>query len=952
MIYKFTLLLGILLFTGLTPLFADDPPVMNGHDTSPKYYSEANAPVALFQHYTITDADSDDIKGLTIFFSAGHHNDQDNLLFTDQNGITGNFDKSTGVLTLAGDASPAEYQAAVRSITYINDGSVNSVSEDQRTMTISLGNADFLESTGHFYEYVSASLYWASARTAASARSYYGLQGYLATITSEEENNFLLSKTTNGAWFAGSDFLDEGVWIWREGPEEGEQFSDADGNSVGGSYVNWDAGEPDNVGGDQDHIAMFSQNAPSGSQGKWIDRNATNNTYSYLVEYGGLANETLNMTTTTTLDVVAPQSPVIDGHDASATYSKETDTPVALFPDFTITDTEESDIKGLTIGFSSGHHNDQDNLLFTDQNGITGSFDKSTGVLTLSGDASPAEYQAAVRSITYKNDAPGAASYDQRTMTISLVNADYLESTGHFYEYVNNAVKWDEANTVAKRVSYYGLQGYLVSISSAEENSFILDKISAVSWLGASDADTEDTWEWVTGPENGTHFSTGSTPNGDNYTNWRATQPNNQDGQDYMTIDDESSSYPAGEWNDRPVNDNHTFIIEYGGMEGDPALTMTTSTTLNIVEVQPPELNGNDVSPTYNTGYNDPVVVFPNFTISGPANNNIKGITIGFTAGNHGDQDNLSFTDQNGITGSFDKSNGSLVLSGDASPAAYQEAVRSITYTNDAEFSSVNNEQRTLTISLANADYFSQNPDLTGGHFYEFVEASDAFNIASANASAETYYGLQGYLATITSAEENAFIKAKIPSTVGWAWIGGSDNESEATWKWVAGPENSTTFYNQTTQVSTGYTNWYTAGGEPNNINDEDYLAINNNGAWGDGDQANSFSYIIEYGGMDGDPTLNMTTTTTLNIDLVTPKSPGGIVDDLALWLDAGKGFTYTSPTDAEWIDRSRNKLALNVNLIQSPASGTVAPTLAENSNNFNSTLVFDGAQHRTGICN
>nr|WP_321357917.1 MBG domain-containing protein [uncultured Draconibacterium sp.] len=948
--YKFTLLLGVLLLATLTSLSVDTPPTMNGNNSFPKYIAETNVPVALFPSFTITDEEGDVIKGLTISFSAGHHNDQDVLSYTNDGwGITGIFDKNTGVLKLSGDASPANYQAAVRSIKYINDGSAGSISEDRRTMTISLVNADYLESTGHFYEYVSASLYWASARTAASARSYYGLQGYLATITSEEENNFLLSKTTNGAWFAGSDFLDEGVWIWREGPEDGEQFSDADGNSVGGSYVNWDTGEPDNVGGDQDHIAMFSQNAPSGSQGKWIDRNATSNTYSYLVEYGGMdGDQTINMNTTTTLDIIKPQPPVIDGHNALATYSKETDTPMVLFPEFTITDTEESDIKGLTISFTAGHHNDQDNLLFINQNGITGSFDKSTGVLTLSGNASPAEYQAAVRSITYKNDAPGAASYDQRTMTISLVNADYLESTGHFYEYVNTAVKWNEANTVATGVSYYGLQGYLVTISSAEENSFILDKISAVSWLGASDADTETTWEWVTGPENGTHFSTGSTPNGDNYTNWRATQPNNQDGQDYMTIDDKSSSYPAGEWNDRPVDDNHTFIIEYGGMEGDPALTMTTSTTLNIVEVQPPELNGNDVSPTYNTGYNDPVVVFPNFTISGPANNSIRGITIGFTAGNHSDQDNLSFTDQNGITGNFDKSNGILVLSGDASPATYQAAVRSITYTNNAEFSSVNNEQRTLTISLANTDYLDFN-----GHFYEHVTGSYSWAAAKTAAAAKTYYGLQGYLCTVTSEEENSHILKIEDDPNGTLWLGASDNDTPNTWKWLSGPENGSIFYQDgSVYDQSSYENWAT--GQPSG--NEHYLQIFTDnvqpeytpGEWNDRSGGYESGYIVEYGGMTGDPALTMTTTTTLNIDLVTPKSPGGIVDNLALWLDAEKGFTYTSATDAEWIDQSHNRLALNVNLIQNPSNATAAPTLAENSNNFNPTLAFNGTS--TGL--
>lgn len=374
---------------------------------------------------------------------------------------------------------------------------------------------------------------------------------------------------------------------------------------------------------------------------------------------------------------------------------------------------------------------------------------------------------------------------------------------------------------------------------------------------------------------------------------------------------------------------NYRFTLVLG------VLLLATLTSLCVDT--PPTMNGNDASPTYSTGNYDPVVVFSDFEISDLDGDDIRGITIVFTGGHNSDQDNLWFTNQNGITGSFDKSNGILVLSGDASPTNYQKAVRSITYTNDAEFSSVNNEQRTLTISLANADYFSQNPDLTGGHFYEYVDAS--VNLADAKAAVvgKTYYGLQGYIATITSADENNFIANEISNII---WLDASDQESDGTWKWLSGPETG----NELT-----YFNW--ASGEPNGGSSENDLmvyAATQPGKWNDIDPDRTYGYVIEYGGMTGDPTFNMTTTTTLNIDLVTPKSPGGIVDNLALWLNAEKGFTYTSSTDAEWKDQSRNQLALNVNLIQNPSNATAAPTLAENSNNFNPTLAFDGAS--TGL--
>jgi hypothetical protein len=51
----------------------------------------------------------------------------------------------------------------------------------------------------------------------------------------------------------------------------------------------------------------------------------------------------------------------------------------------------------ITGNFVSG----QDPLGFANQNGIAGSYNAVTGVLTLTGQASLAQYQAALQSVTY-----------------------------------------------------------------------------------------------------------------------------------------------------------------------------------------------------------------------------------------------------------------------------------------------------------------------------------------------------------------------------------------------------------------------------------------------------------------------------------------------------------------------------------------------------------------------
>ncbi|MFM8931036.1 MAG: hypothetical protein ACKOS8_04040, partial [Gemmataceae bacterium] len=154
----------------------------------------------------------------------------------------------------------------------------------------------------HYYEFVLASgITWDDANTAALARTYDGLQGYLATITSTQENTFAFSKVSGYGWIGASDdyryinnalnsttfanqAASEGKWYWVTGPEAGQQFwqGTSSGASVGGRYNNWGSGEPNNAG--NENFGHFLNN------GQWNDFAYNNGSIAgYLVEYGGFA---------------------------------------------------------------------------------------------------------------------------------------------------------------------------------------------------------------------------------------------------------------------------------------------------------------------------------------------------------------------------------------------------------------------------------------------------------------------------------------------------------------------------------------------------------------------------------------------------------------------------------------------------------------------------------------
>jgi hypothetical protein len=136
-----------------------------------------------------------------------------------------------------------------------------------------------------------------------------------------------------------------------------------------------------------------------------------------------------------------------------------------------------------------------------------------------------------------------------------------------------------------------------------------------------------------------------------------------------------------------------------------------------------------------------------------------------------------------------------------------------------------------------------------GGHYYDVIYASGiSWPAADAAASAMTFHGAQGYLATVTSAAEDAFLNGAIAPTQREFWAGGFQNpitETVATagWTWVNGEG-----------AFGAYQPW--AGGEPNDAYgpaSEQYLGLGwtgGNGGWNDeGALGNIGGFLVEFNG-------------------------------------------------------------------------------------------------------
>jgi hypothetical protein len=187
----------------------------------------------------------------------------------------------------------------------------------------------FFDGTGHYYEYVpSQGILWTVAKDAAASKEFYGLKGYLVTITSEEENEFVVSKLNGSGWMGASDFDNEGNWFWVTGPELGTKFYN-DNNNTTLIYSNWAPDEPNNVG-ENEHYANFVFDTESFEDGTWNvqEDKAGACIKGYIVEYGGIG--TLNLPTTTVSIVVLNNSTVPIHVELKASYDNRLKTVDSL----------------------------------------------------------------------------------------------------------------------------------------------------------------------------------------------------------------------------------------------------------------------------------------------------------------------------------------------------------------------------------------------------------------------------------------------------------------------------------------------------------------------------------------------------------------------------------------------------------------------------------------------
>ncbi len=182
--------------------------------------------------------------------------------------------------------------------------------------------------------------------------------------------------------------------------------------------------------------------------------------------------------------------------------------------------------------------------------------------------------------------------------TVNPTGYFYNGVNGHFYRPISTGATYTNARTLASQQTFKGQQGYLVTITSADEDAFIYNNVPQNQiWFALTDEVTEGRWVIDAGPELGTVIKTSNGQTAGNiqgqYNNWAGGEPNNSGNEDYAV-----TKWNGTQWNDLPNGFVNPYVIEFGTWTNPDNATFTEFYTNSVTHT-----NGDVLTARFNIDF-------------------------------------------------------------------------------------------------------------------------------------------------------------------------------------------------------------------------------------------------------------------------------------------------------------------------------------------------------------
>jgi hypothetical protein len=205
---------------------------------------------------------------------------------------------------------------------------------------------------------------------------------------------------------------------------------------------------------------------------------------------------------------------------------------------------------------------------------------------------------------TLKINTTGTAGNIQISVSATVNPSGYYynPSNGHFYRPISTGTTYSNAKLLSSQQTFKGQTGYLVTLTSSDEDNFIQQNVPQQNiWFALTDEVTEAQWKIDAGPEAGTLIKTSNGQTAGNiqgqYNNWAPGEPNNSGNEDYAV-----TKWGGGsQWNDLPNHFSCAYVIEFGTWTNPDDQTFTEFVSNSVIHS-----NGNTLRAqfTFNFGSN------------------------------------------------------------------------------------------------------------------------------------------------------------------------------------------------------------------------------------------------------------------------------------------------------------------------------------------------------------
>jgi gliding motility-associated-like protein len=662
-------------------------PVLAAIEGAALSFAEDAAASAITSTLAASDWDDALAQGATIQITSNYVNGEDVLSFTNAFGITGTFNAGTGTLTLAGSATVADYQAALRTVAYQNTNTGNP-STLARTVSFRLndGNANSAAVTRNINVTTSNDApVLANIEAAALAFSEgQGATAVSASLTASDVDNANLTSATvqiTGNYSTGQDVL-----VFTAAMGITSSFAAVTGTltlSGSSSVANYQTAL---------RSVTYNNSSPTPS--------TLTRTVTFRINDGALNSNTV----TRDISVTAVNTPpALAAMEVSALTFTEGAASIQITNATTVVDLDNTTITGATVQVTGNYLGTEDVLSFTNAFGITGAYDATTGTMTLTGVTTLGNYQSALRAVRYQNTNPDNPSSVARTVTFR----------------VNDGASW--SNTVTRNINITpvndapvlaNIELVALAYSEGQAATNITASITTtdVDNANLSSATIQITAGFSSGQDvlafAGMPGITGSFSGSTLTLTGVATVADYQAALQLVTYRNSNNNNPSA------VTRTVTFRVNDGAANSN---TVSRNIAFTAVNDAPVLASTESTAATFTEGGS--VLQVTNTTTVVDVDSNVTGATIQITGNYLSTEDVLTYVAVPGITGTFDVTTGTMTLAGTAAASSYQTAIRNIRYQN----TNVNNPstlQRTVsfmvTDGIDNSNTVARNINVNG----------------------------------------------------------------------------------------------------------------------------------------------------------------------------------------------------------------------------------------------